>query len=465
MTGRVFLATAMVLAAVCGADSWVVNEFPDGRTVAPLEETPAVMRAESVLIDPVPGDWWLSPRMRVRCAFRLENPTSRRLVLTTGFPLQTHFGSTYHATSDSAYYEALSWRAIDIEAADPDSFVPPELDFRASVDGVEAPVRFRFQRQDPESGLMWRPLSAVWKTVIPPEETVRLAVAYTTAWSYRSGSPTNVWWIDYVLRSGITWADDIDSILVRLTVPESIPRPAMEDTLVCSWMPSPPTGEVFGRTVTWRFTDLEPDFDIGMRVLRCQPHYELAPIFLETARHDITWTRDSLAPTAIDAQWTATWQPVPTSVLMEKLSLWVAQRPELCEEAGLDPEHAGELLALESRRLEECRRVVAEAGLDTLLPAFTLRRRWSKEDLYRFAEDPQLHRHYLQLLLAMETIIGGGAPNSVLTSSFYRLLGWCWPGHVTTPAARFQPPPAEAITAEIRRLYALEGDGSQTEQP
>jgi hypothetical protein len=352
-----------------------------------------------------------------------------------------------------------------MEAADPDSFVPSELDFRASVDGVEAPVRFRFQRQDPESGLMWRPLSAVWKTVIPPAETVRLTVAYTTAWSYHSSAPTSVWWIDYVLRSGVTWADDIDSVLVRMTVPESIPRPAMEDTLVCAWMPSPPTGEVFGRTVTWRFTDLEPDFDIGMRVLRCLPHDQLTPVFLEAARHSISWTRDSLVPTAIDAQWTATWQPVPTAVLMQKLRHWVADRPELLEEAGVDPEHAGELLALEARKLEECRRVVAEAGLDTLLPAFVLRRRWSEEDIHRFAEDPRLHRDYLQMLLAMEGVLDGGAPNSVLTSSFYRLLGWYWPGCVTAPAAHFQPPPANAIDAEIRRLYAPGGDGPRTDQP
>jgi hypothetical protein len=443
-------ATAMVMALAVAADSWVVYEFPDGRTVAPLEETPAVMMAESVLIEPPEGDSLFPPRMRVRCVFHLKNPTDAPLALTVGFPLETHYGSTYHAMPDSAYYAAHSWRNRDLESLDPDSFVPEGLDFRAAVDGRQLPVRFRFQRPDPDRDLLWRPLSAVWDMEIPAGETVRLANSYTTAWSYHSSSPTNVWWLDYVLRSGATWSGPIGSAVVSVTVPERMPRPCMEDTCIAVWLPSPPSAEVSGRTVTWRFSDLEPDFDIGMRVMRSSPEMELSWFGFETMAEDISWTPDSLVPTAIDAQWHYSWQTIPTLTLMRWLRRGVGEQPEVLERLGVEPGRARQLLARETNRLRECAAVVSEAGMDSLVPIFILKRAWTPEDLRRFRSDPDLHRNYLRLLAAMQPCLEGGAPNSVEISSFYRLLGWYWPGWKLDPALSFNPLPPRLAQEALR---------------
>ncbi len=450
---RTFIAgAALVLAAAGAADSWVVYEFPDGRTAVPLEQTPAVMEAESVLIEPLEGDSLFPPRMRVDCVFHLHNPTGEPLSLTAGFPLETHFGSTYHAMPDSEYYAAFSWRDRDLGSMDPDSFVPESLDFRAAVDGRELPVRFRFQRQEPDRDLLWRPLSAVWDLEIPPEETVRLENSYTTAWSYHSSDPTNVWWLDYILQSGATWSGPIGSALVRITVPERMPTPCMEDTCIAAWLPFPPADEVSGRTVAWSFNDLEPDFDIGMRIMRSRPEMELTWFEFETMADKISWTSDSLVPTAINAQWSLSWQPVPTATLMRWLRRGVGEQPEVLQRLGVDPDTARQLLARESNRLRECASVVSEAGLDTLLPVFILKRDWSAEDLRRFGDDPGLHRAYLRLLSAMEPCLAGGAPNSVEISSFYRLLGWYWPGWRLEPGVFIRPLPAHRVQQALRTV-------------
>lgn len=452
MMRMLLAAAALTMAAAAAADSWVVYEFPDGRTVAPLEETPAVMEAESVTIAPLEGDSLFPPRMRVECVFALHNPTEGSLSLTAGFPLETHFGSTYHAMPDNEYYAAFSWEGRDLESLDPDSFVPDSLDFRAAVDGRELPVRFRFQRSDPDRGLLWRPLSAVWDMEIPAGETVRLENSYTTAWSYHSIDPTNVWWLDYVLRSGATWSGPIGAAVVSITVPEGIPRPCMEDTCIASWLPSPPSAEVSGRTVTWRFSDFEPNFDIGMRIMRSRPEMELTWFELETMAEEISWTPDSLVPTAIEAQWSLTWQHVPTATLIHWLRRGLAEHPEALQQVGADPHRARRLLARESNRLRECEAVVEEAGMDTLLPVFILKRSWSEEDLRRFGDDPGLHRDYLRLLSAMEACLKGGAPNNVEISSFYRLLGWFWPGWELEPGVFMRPLPAQRVQEALRSV-------------
>ena len=444
-------AAALLLTGVAASDSWVVYEFPDGRSVAPVESTPAAMVAESVLIEPLNGDTAsFPPRMRVDCVFYIMNPTDSLLDLAAGFPLESHFGSTYHAMADSAYYAAYSWSGFDTDTLSPTDFVPPELDFQVSVDGRALPVRFRFQRQEASQGLLWRPLNAVWDLTLQPGRTVRMNVAYTTAWNYHSSDPEGVYRLRYLLRSGAPWAGAIDSALVRLRVPDAIPAPSLEPSCVSAWSPQPPPRAQSERTLTWSFQNLEPDRDVVMEVLCADPEDALSWHSFESFAGEIAWTRDSLVPTAINRSWELTWTAIPTPMLLQWLRRGASEEPQVLEELGVSPTRALAMLDHHLENMSDFRQVVREAGLDSLLPLFVLKRRWTGEDLTRLRRRPELRRGYLNLLTAMEPCLGGEVPNSAEISSFFSLVGWYWPGWQLEPAAFYRPLPADQVAAFLR---------------
>ena len=108
---RIMIVLA-VLAAAGFADSAVIYEFPDGRTVAVLATEDLEMAAESVLIAPDGGlypawedeEGWL-PLMDVWCVFHLVNLTDEPVDVTVGFPLDAKYGDAYSVMPPSMLVE------------------------------------------------------------------------------------------------------------------------------------------------------------------------------------------------------------------------------------------------------------------------------------------------------------------------------------------------------------------------
>lgn len=451
MQSKILLFAALVFViTIVSADAWEVYDFPDGRTVAPVDSSVVALRAESVLI--APSETLLEetglPLMSVHAVFHLRNLSDDSLCIKVGFPFETAFGSTYHTLPDSDYYGHFSYPP-DLIGTDVSDLLPEYLNFRARADGVPLEIEFFAQKKDSASGLMYRPVDAVWEMRFAPGQSVRLQNDFYTSWDIDSGENPR-YAIRYLMGSGSTWKGTVDSATVVLFVPRALPNEAFNRDMVCCWDYTAPA-ELSEWRLVWNFRDFEPEGWLEMAIYQCEPERALSYVdsrsaFLDVAS-DISWSPDSMVPSALQAVRTATHCRIPTPFVIGYLYEMLREHSPPAEELGVPPELALELVVSAQRRLEDDMQVVRRNGFEEFLPLFALKRRWDASDGRRFDFSPATRRRYLFLLSALPGCVQGGAPNNVELSAFYRLIGWYWPGWKIwgSPETNVETPPGGTV--------------------
>jgi len=312
------LIAVLSIAMIAAADSSVMFEFPDGRTVALTSTADLSMAAESVSISPAEGPhspydlgWDWLPMMDVRCVFYLVNLTDASQDVTVGFPLDARFGDAYTTMTDSmlvAMFDSLyadeerkPWfETGPSEGSDASDLVPPELRFRAEVDGEPVDVFYRTCAWSLDDSMIWGPVMAVWRMSFAPGDTVRLVNSYRTSWDYSSGGPDAWYRMAYIVTTGANWSGTIGSAVITMEVPGILAVPQWNDTLVASWSwTGAPVVDEASRTLVWEYRDWEPmeNLELTIRTFGEGGYwYETVDPF-EMARM-ITWTGDSLLASA-----------------------------------------------------------------------------------------------------------------------------------------------------------------------
>ncbi len=476
----------LVLAVVCLADSAMMFEFPDGRTVAMISNNEISMAAESVYIEPSGGifseysdeNGWL-PHMEVRCIFELVNSSDEEQFVTVGFPFDAKFGHAYTAMDEEMLAEELS-RSFDGEnrpewenhsivgGMDAMEDVPEELDFRTFIDGEEVEVVFRKCALSLEEGLIWRPVVAVWKMKFAPRETIMLENTYNTSWDYIRNGPWSFNTINYILTSGGTWSGPIGDAVVTLTLPDEMPDPTLNDTLLCYWHW---TGQpvVDGRTIRWHYRDFEPDENISFSVEEgMQLGFWENSINPERMYNTVVWTEDELLSSAVDFLSEGNFWGIQSNTrltlrILEALP-WLIQGAEPPNGIMIGnffiPEVSGEVvIAGEMQRrldlvytlqneMERNRDSASDAGYLEFLPIFVSNYQWDLDDLGMFGSMPERERRYLDLLLEMEKAVAGEYIDNPAVRSFYELTGWYSEGRETGLSAL-----SEASVGEYRESH------------
>ncbi|MBD3276970.1 MAG: hypothetical protein GF388_01610 [Candidatus Aegiribacteria sp.] len=457
-----FLITALAaITLVLTADSMVIFEFPDGRNVAMTSSGEIEMVAESVSITPADSmyrnDW--IPMMEAKCVFYLANTTDRPQDITVGFPIDAKFGDAYTVFSDSmlvAMYDSMyegedrsQWHSSGLEDGSEAALdVPEDLNFTAEAHGRPLEVFYRSCMYDLDEEMVHRPVVAVWRMHFEPQDTVRLVNTYRTAWDYYGGGPWSDYTIKYILTTGATWKGSIGSAHIELEVPEELPSPGFTDTLfTCwNWTGSP---VVNGRTVTWEFTDLEPETNLRF-VVNTEKGINHWDYSLSAAGlvENVQWTRDSLLPsTSRYITEELTWGPNFHTGLVFRLveaALYLRRGQEPPSSglngmfpASLDQEHQEftqrdlkklELLEQVRQDIQEDIELVEQAGYTEFLPRFTLNYAWVPEHVRSYAGMPEKEEGYLHLLEYLEEAQTGRTIDDSAVQAFYRLTGWYNPG-------------------------------------
>ena len=453
--------SALFLAVVCIADSAVMFEFPDGRTVAMISNGNVTMAAESVYIEPSGGSYpasyeesWL-PNMRVRCVFELVNNTDEEQYVTVGFPFDAHFGESYTAMDEEMLAEELNlsfaeefrppWETESIiRGLDAISDVPGELDFATFINGVETEVYYRKCALSLEEGIVWRPVVAVWKMKFAPDETIMLENTYNTSWDYIGGGPWRSSTFNYILTSGGTWSGPIGDAVVLLTLPEEMPEPCLNDTLLSYWCWTG-TPVVNGRTITWHYSDFEPDENISFTVDEgMQLQFWENAINPVRMYNTISWTEEDLLQSAVEYMndgnfWCIQADTRLTLRIIEALP-WLMQGAE--PPNGIDinyfsisqstsnpmiTEEMEERLGIVHSLQEEMQLNIDSArnsGYLEFLPMFVSRFTWDEEALDMYAAMAEKQDRYLELIEQLETAAAGEYIENPEVRSFYELTGW-----------------------------------------
>jgi hypothetical protein len=472
------LKAVLVISSLALPDSAVIYEFPDGRSVGLTSSGEITMEAESVSIVPsgtgcecwtILGDQL--PMMEVKCVFYLVNRSESPQEVTVGFPIDTRFGDAYTVFSDSmlvAIHDSLRSDPGDrewfdtgfMEGNEAADRVPAELDFTAVADGDSLDVFYRTCRFSLEERMIRDPVVAVWRMDFQPHQTIRLVNRYMTSWDYLGGGPWGDYSVRYVLTTGSTWQGPIGDAVITLTVPEELPLPQLSDTLeACwDWSGSP---EVSGRTVEWRFSDFEPSEDLRFSVMTVltDPIYE--DIYAGELLEGVTWQRGRILGSAASAlhgmmSWSQNYNAELVLRLLEA-SLEISQGREapypalmhiLC---GYDPgstvisaekaDSMASALAQEREDLEEDVRLAGESGYLQFLPLFTVKFRWERDDIDRYASRPDLEEPFLRVLSGAETARAGGTFDDPALGAFYRLTGW----YIQGDSSWYVPSLSEAV--------------------
>lgn len=457
-----FLLPALAaLAFVLIADSFVIFEFPDGRTVALTSSGEITMLAESVSITPADSffrdDW--SPMMEVECVFYLANTTDSPQDVTVGFPIDAKFGDAYTVFPDSmlvAMYDSMyteedwtQWYTTGPEdGGDAAQEIPEDLNFTAEADGRQLEVSYRHCLYNLEEEMVHMPVAAVWQMHFEPRDTVRLANTFSTAWDYYGGGTGGSYSFKYILTTGATWKGSIGSACIELEIPEGLPEPGFTDTLfTCwNWTGSP---VVDGRTVTWEYTDLEPESDLDFTVITRQGvNFWEHRISADSLVEDIQWTRDGFLFNASRAvSDNLSWPPHFNAELIFRLAeaaLYIrrGQEPPTPGLTAIFPAAHNyprqdftrqdreklELLELVRQDLERDEDLAREAGYYQFLPRFTLHYGWGPEHVRSYAAMEEKEDAYLRLLEYLDRAQRGEPIDDPAAAAFFRLTGWYRPG-------------------------------------
>lgn len=461
---KLYISAVLAFSAVCLADSAVMFEFPDGRSVGMTTSGEIAMAAESVFITPsgsmfrAYGDD-LFPMMDVRCVFELVNLTDRYRYITVGFPLDAKFGDSYTAMSEADVIELLQestagedrppwWQVDMVSGMDASDRIPDSLDFRTFVNGQELPVHYRTCAHSLEEQLVWQPVVAVWKMGFQPEETVMLENTYNTSWDFFGGGPWSDFSVNYILTTGGTWAGPIGDALIILEIPEELPSPHLSDTLAVfwEWTGSP---VIEGRTVTWHYQDLEPDENLTFSICTEEllTHWDES-IDVSSLISATEWEEETLLSSADrflrdNSAWGCRYDALTMLRILEA-ALYYDSGLEPPSDVPLegftrrsaDPEgylttsrlEMVELVRNVTSDMERLRETAASAGYLEFLPLMTHKYSFEEGHLDMFAAMPGREERFLELMLNLEAARTGAEITDPEVEAFYLLTGWYHPG-------------------------------------
>ncbi len=457
------LVLTLLLCSLLQADSAVMFEFPDGRSVAMTSSGDISMDAESVFIQPSreyydpwnDGSRWL-PMMRVECVFYLVNETDRPQDITVGFPIDAKFGDSYTVFSDSmlvAYFDSVyqgdslpQWYSTGLRD---DSGVvdelPQELEFTAQADGESLDVHYRRCAYDLHDKMIHMPVVALWRMHFQPGQTRRLVNTYNTSWDYFAGGVWSDYTVRYVLTTGSTWKGPIGSAVITLVVPDELPLPQLTDSLqACwDWTGSP---RIEGRNVIWEYSRLEPVENIEFSVRKMNVRWIWDPIGAGSALRQLSVEDPFLLQRASDffSRYLSSGEYFHSRLALHLLRAALALErgmdcpyPELRDLIYVNERYAemdtmrivsmDSALGLAAAELEENISNARSAGYYEFLPLFTVKNRWSAGDIDMFAGQPGSEDAYLKLLLGLSAARRGEMIEDIGVRSFYLLTGWYLP--------------------------------------
>lgn len=443
-----------LLATVAFADSAVIYEFPDGRTVAVMATEEISMMAESVLITPS-GKMYRQfsrlPLMDVWCVFHLVNLTDEPIEATVGFPLDANFGDAYSVfppwmlveMSDSMHVEEnrMPWDHVGPNDGD-DAYelIPAELEFTAKADGEPLEVSYRTCAWSLEDGLVQKPVMAVWRMRFAPGDTVRLENTYTTSWDYFGFGPDAWFDLEYIVTTGASWSGPIGYALIRMTIPDEFPAPGLSDTVCAGWWWSgSPAVDFDRRTVTWEYHDWEPDENMHLTICTLEDGgFAWEGVNAAALAAAAAWTPESLLNSTAAYLWE---NPGWTFVFHEELLVHILENvvalaqdrippwPEIAGHMWMSPgswtapPNAVAALAAVRREFDDNLELVREEDLMQFLPMIRFREGWTEEDLDMFAAMPESEDRFLRIMKALPVLASGEPSGDPAVDALYRLSG------------------------------------------
>jgi tetratricopeptide (TPR) repeat protein len=222
---------------------------PESGSILPGQATQVRMVSEIVLVDIAPAGKG-APRAAVTASFSMRNLGEQPEQMEVRFPLNLLYPS-YQSDLEECPY--------------PEGGFPEISDFSARVDGQTVKVTTLTERLgNPDWGQVVKDV-ACWATfpvTFPPGEEVLIEAAYT-ATGYFGWDVDSLVEFPYVLVSGRDWAGTIGSAEITIRAPYELNNLNLPEV-------SPDDAQVSGREVRWRFTDLEPEWNVSATILHPQ---------------------------------------------------------------------------------------------------------------------------------------------------------------------------------------------------
>jgi hypothetical protein len=293
-----------------------------------------------------------------------------------------------------------------------------------------------------------------------PSETVRLVNTYYTCWDYISYREWKCHDFSYIARSGNYWNGSIGNAVIRLEVPDELPLPYIgrDHGAWWEWTGSP---SVEGRTVTWSYSDWQPDQDLGVKVMQsnfgafegCQEF-----VFDPTP---IVWTREGLVPSLKQTMGFRYHYPPMSNETMAAFAVAALsalsgrEEPDRPRYRETDPylsyRFPGDRDAYQSllimtgsqsfdasrldlidawkEDLALYREAIMNSHFEELLPHLSNRRIWSHANLSMYSADPAAQLEYLLMLENLEPAQLGHPLRDPRIAALYELAGWYVEGH------------------------------------
>lgn len=452
------MIAVLFLVGTVFSDSGSAWAFTDGRGAMPMETYQITMEAESVSI--VPADTvssWYSADMKVTCVFYLRNITDQPLDVSVFFPFESFYddnprlrislGDVAYRRNEWTYDHAIEMMESEEGSSIPaDSLVPEWLQFRAFTAEEEFDIFYRKGVVNEDMRLVFWPLMACWNMHFDPGERIRLMNTYNTDWDieeYYEWTSS----FTYITRSGATWTGSIGDAVISLTVPESY---SISNSNYCCWIwgGSP---RIEGNTLTWHYTDWEPEEDITFTAFGRPAHIDVlnfsVPGFCNTLIN--SWKPEELYPEALE-MFNISQDMLSAETIAAYLERWayvmlgmIEPDPEkyfdrffVSDEPFFDQLMMDAVVELK-QHLADCRNTMESAGLNFLLPMAVLRRDWSDVNMEMYCSYPRRQIAYLILLENMRNAVYGEPVVDPAVRSLFWLTGWFLPGEASPMQNRF----------------------------
>jgi len=447
MVAVLFLPASMAL-----SDSMSICSVPDVRAARPMLTTDVEMVAESVLIVPAGREIHGIPVMQVTCIFHLRNLTDRHLNIEAGFPFE-YFDFEGPRRYESNILQDILKYMYSSETAD--ARVPEWLSFRAILNDEVLPVYYLKGLPDIDNRLFFFPLIAAWNMEFEAAETVRLVNTYFTGWNNMRYGFWDSYELSYIVRSGSVWSGSIGDAFIQIQVPEEFPLPYAGRDMGAwwEWTGSPCVED---RTITWHYSDWEPEEDIRLRILAAR--YPVIPELTELVfdPSKVTWTEEDLVPSLKESLGLRYFYPPlsPEFIAdMGEVALYAQsgmEHPEYSIDCysefcycdlgdGRGVIFRRDSLPFDYSRLElitawreeqvRLKELVGDQCFKILLPPLSVRRTWSEANLEMFAADPDIQIQYLLMLENLEQALEGISPSDPGIAALYALTGWYLEGY------------------------------------
>jgi hypothetical protein len=434
-----FPAVVLVICGPLGADSATVWSFDDGRTVIPITTDDIAMVAETVTVTPVnqASRWWDAHVARVDCVFHLVNAGSGTVTSEVGFPFEADQSYPTYVPSGSEQERKIVEEVAEAVASGipADWMIPPGLNFTASVDGQQVPVRYRFGDPDDQHAMGFWPMWAVWDMEFPPGRDVVLRCSYTTGFDFVEYSGRFDCDFTYITRTGALWRGSIGSALISITVPDSLPLPGVSSDFT-AWWEWTGTPYVEGRVLRWEMRDWEPDSDITLRIRSVGSvawQVDRMEIFLDPDTVFSWESPGSLFASIIrfvdrdlslEADASSAVREIRDAVLRDgPAENHSAFFYSFSSDPLPDPLIRSLFDELEASLEAETASITA-AGYAPLMTMFAVKTNWHDTNLAMYERDPSLEARFLTALSLLEGAVSGVAPGDPVLQSFYRLTGW-----------------------------------------